>query len=140
MKEPSLIKFYFARFFFLVFGLLQLTVAVIILFRFQDSPKNRFTVFILFTLALILLSIHLFVFKKVKRVSMSKKKIAIIKNYKTKEYDWDEVKKLKHIPFFNIYSLKLKGKRKKIYFFPANGSEAIYGIFTSTEIAFKKEK
>jgi len=130
VKEASLVKFYLARYFFLAFGLLQALVAIMLLLRFQDSPKNRFAFFVFFTLAMILLSIHLFVFSKVKRVALSKKKIAIINNFKNKEYDWDEVKELKHFPFFNIYSLKLKGKRKKIYFLPTDGSEAVYGIFT----------
>ncbi len=45
MKEASLVKFYFARYFFLAFGLLQGLAATMLLLQFQDTPKNRFAVF-----------------------------------------------------------------------------------------------
>src|SRR5882762_8088074 len=115
MKEASLVKFYFARYFFLAFGLLQGLAATMLLLQFQDTPKSRFVVFVLFTCAMILFSIHFMVFSKVKRVAMSKKKISVIFGHRTKQYDWDEVKELKLIPFLNICSLKIKGK-KRIYF------------------------
>ena len=128
MKEASLVKFYFARYFFLAFGLLQGLAATTLLLQFQDTPKSRFVVFVLFTLTMIWFSVHFLVFSKVKRVAMSKKKISVISGYRTKQYDWDEVKELKLIHFLNMYALKLKGK-KKIYFLPAHDSEALFGLF-----------
>jgi hypothetical protein len=41
------------------------------------------------------------------------------------------VKAIKLLPFLNMYSLKLKGKRSKIYFLPAGNTSAMFGIFTS---------
>src|SRR5260221_14436566 len=131
MKVANLLKYYFERYFFLALVTMQVIAASILLMQFQDSPKNRFAIFVFFTLAMILISIHFLVFTKVKRVAVSKKKVAVISRYRTKEYDWDEVKELKLLPFLNMYSLKLKGKRKKIYFLPTHDSEAIFGIFGS---------
>jgi hypothetical protein len=128
MKEASLVKFYFVRYFFLAFGLLQGLAAAILLLQYQDSPKNRFAIFVLFTLAMILFSVHFVVFSKVKRVAMSKKKISIMIGHRTKQYDWDEVKELKLIHFLNMYSLKVRG-RKRIYFLPAHDSAALFGLF-----------
>ncbi|MGC4022566.1 MAG: hypothetical protein QM734_11775 [Cyclobacteriaceae bacterium] len=139
MKEANLFKYYFVRYFFLAFALMQSLAAVLLLMKFQDSPKNRFAIFVFFTLAMILISIHFFVFSKVKRVAMGKKKIAIIKSYKAKQYDWDEVKDLKLLPFLNMYSLKLKGKKNRIYFLPAHDSEALFGLFSDNP-DFMKEK
>ncbi|HTH54568.1 MAG TPA: hypothetical protein VL728_00895 [Cyclobacteriaceae bacterium] len=139
MKEASLFKYYFVRYFFLAFAVLQAIAATVLLLRFQDSPKNRFAIFVFFSLAMILISIHVFVFSKVKRVAMNKKKIAVISSFKSKQYDWDEVKDLKLLPFFNMYSLKLKGKKSRIYFLPAHDSEAIFGLF-STDPEFIKER
>jgi len=139
MKEASLFKYYFVRYFFLAFALMQAIAAIVLLVRFQDSPKNRFAIFVFFSLAMILVSIHMFVFSKVKRVAMNKKKIAVITTFKSKQYDWDEVKDLKLLPFFNMYSLKLKGKKNRIYFLPAHDSEAIFGLF-SNDPEFLKER
>lgn len=139
MKEASLFKYYFVRYFFLAFALLQAIAATVLLVSFQDSPKNRFAIFVFFSLAMMLISIHLFVFSKVKRVAMNKKKIAVISTYKSKQYDWDDVKELKLLPFFNMYSLKLKGKKNRIYFLPAHDSEAIFGLF-STDPEFFRER
>lgn len=139
MKEANLFKYYFVRYFFLALATMQGLAALTLLLQFEDSPKNRFAIFIFFTLAMILISIHFLVFTKVKRVAVSKKKVAVINRYRTKEYDWDDVKELKLLPFLNMYSLKLKGKRKKIYFLPAHDSEAIFGIFgSSMELIQKK--
>jgi len=130
MKEASLVKFYVVRYFFLAFGLLQGLAAIMLLTQFQDSPKNRFAVFVFFSLGLILFSVHFLVFTKVKRVALSKKKIMVIAGYRTKTYDWDDVKDLKLMPFLNMYSLKLKGK-KRIYFLPAHDSAALFGMFVA---------
>jgi len=129
MKEANLFKFYFVRYFFLAFGMLQGLAALLLLIQFQDSPKNRFAIFVFFTLAMILFSVHFLVFTKVKRVAMSKKKIEVIQSFRTRQYDWDEVKELRLIPFLNMYSLKLKGK-KRIYFLPAHDSAALFGLFS----------
>ncbi len=129
MKEASLVKFYFARYFFLAFGLLQGLAATLLLIQFQDTPKSRFAVFVFFTLAMILFSVHFLMFSKLKRVAMGKKKISVIYGHRTKQYDWDDVKELKLIHFLNMYSLKLKGK-KRIYFLPAHDSAALFGLFS----------
>ena len=139
MKEANLFKYYVVRYFFLAFALMQAIAAILLLTRFQDSPKNRFAIFVFFSLAMILISIHVFVFSKVKRVAMGKKKIAVINSYKAKQYDWDEVKDLKLLPFLNMYSLKLKGKKNRIYFLPVHDSEALFGLFPDSP-DFLKEK
>lgn len=139
MKEANLFKYYFVRYFFLAFASMQTIAAAVLLLRFQDSPKNRFAIFVFFSLAMILISIHLMVFSRVKRVAMNKKKIAVISTFKSKQYDWDEVKDLKLLPFLNMYALKLKGKKKKIYFLPTHDSEALFGLFSS-DPDFWKEK
>jgi len=138
MKEASLVKFYFARYFFLAFGLLQGLAATMLLLQFQNTPKSRFAIFVLCTLAMIWFSVHFVVFSKLKRVAMSKKKISVIFGHRTKQYDWDEVKELKLIHFLNIYSLKLKGK-KRIYFLPAHDSAALFGLFAAEPEFFSKK-
>ena|SRR5579872_2087437 len=138
MKEASLVKFYFVRYFFLAFASLQALTATTLLLQFQDTPTNRFAAFVFFTVAMILFSVHFLVFSNVKRVAMSKKKISVIYGHRTKQYDWDNVKELKLINFLNMYSLKLKGK-KRIYFLPAHDSAALFGLFSDEPEFFPKK-
>ncbi|MBS1487799.1 MAG: hypothetical protein JST43_09445 [Bacteroidetes bacterium] len=129
MKESSLIKFYFVRYFFMAFALMQAVAAIILLVQYEDTPKSRFAIFVLFSLALILLSVHMTVFTNIKRVAVGKKKISVTHRTKVKHYAWDDVKELKHVPFFNVYSLRLKKKKKQIYFFSSDNNEALFGLF-----------
>ncbi|MBS1680771.1 MAG: hypothetical protein JST48_03590 [Bacteroidetes bacterium] len=138
MKEANLLKYYFVRYFFLAFALMQVIAAAVLLLRFQDSPKNRFAIFIFFSLAMILISIHFLFFTKVKRVAMSKTKIAVIGSFKVKQYDWDEVKDLKLMPFLNMYSLKIKGKKKRIYFLPVLNTQTLFGLHSDKPDSLKE--
>jgi hypothetical protein len=115
MEEASPIKFYLARYFFLALSALQAMAAILMFTQLETSPKTRFVAFAFFTLAMIFFSLHMLISKKIKRVALSKKKIEVINPTKVKCYDWEDVKRLKFIPYLNMYSLKLKGKGK-IYF------------------------
>jgi len=139
MEEANPVKFYLARYFFLALSALQGLASALMLLQFGDSPKNRFATFVLVTLAMIFFALHLMIADKIKRVAVSKKKIAVINPAKVKTYDWSEVKNLKFIPFLNMYSLKLKGKRNKIYFLPTENTATIFGLFSSaTDFLSKK--
>lgn len=141
MEEANPVKFYLARYFFLALSALQGLASALILLQFGDSPKNRFVAFALFTLALIFFSLHLLIAQRIKRVAISRKKIAVINPTKVKSYDWSDVKSVKLIPFFNLYSLKLKGKRSKIYFLPTTNTAAVFGLFSSeSELIPKKAR
>jgi len=131
MEEANPVKFYLARYFFLALSALQGLASVLMLLQFGDSPKARFVAFALFTIALIFFSLHLLVSKHIRRVAISKKKIELIKPGKEKSYDWDDVKSVKHLPFLNMYCLKLKGKKNKIYFLPAGDTHAMFGLFSA---------
>ena len=131
MGEVNPVKFYLARYFFLALSALQGLASALMLLQFGDSPKARFVAFALFTLALILFSMHLLLSNRIRRVAISKKKIELIKPGKEKSYDWDDVKSVKLIPFLNMYCLKLKGKKNKIYFLPAGNTQTMFGLFPS---------
>jgi hypothetical protein len=127
MEEASPIKFYMARYFFLALSVLQALAAVLMFIQFGTRPKTQFAAFALFTFGMIFFSLHLLISKKIKRVALSKKKIEVINPTKVKSYEWDEVKKLKFIPYLNMYSLKLKGK-SKIYFLSTQSTATLLGL------------
>lgn len=126
--EASPFKFYLAKFFFLVFALIQWLVAGILLIQPGFSDKNVFISLIFITLGLLFFYIFLVVNDNVKRVAIGKNKIVVIEGDKNLRFNWPEVKSLKIIPYFNLYKLKLKGKKKPIYFFPARNIDPAFGL------------
>lgn len=127
MEEASPIKFYMARYFFLALSALQGLAAILLFTQLDSTPKTRFVAFALFTVAMIFFSLHMLVSKRIKRVALSKKKIEVINPTKVKSYEWEDVKRLKFIPYLNMYSLKLKGKGK-IYFLSTQSTATLLGL------------
>jgi hypothetical protein len=131
MIEASPLKFYLAKFFFLIFASIQWMVAGTLLIQFNFSNKNFFISLVFITLGLIFFYVFLLVNDKVKRVAIGKNKIVIIDGDKNSRFSWPEVKSLKIIPFFNLYKLKLRGKKNPIYFFPARNIDPAFGLLAS---------
>jgi hypothetical protein len=136
MKEASLVKFYFAKYFFLAFGLLQWLISALILIRNGDIPRSQFAAFVFFTMGLVFVSLFLLISSKIKRVAISKNKIVVF-GRQEERYEWPEVKSIKTVPYLNAYRLKIRG-HKQIYFFPDQSSQPLYGLFS--EPMFKKGK
>jgi hypothetical protein len=128
MVEANPVKFYLAKFFFLGFSLVQWLVAFTILFRFGIDNKNLSVALIFTAFGLIFFFIFLLINDKIKRVAVGKNKIVIIEGDKNMRFDWPEVKSLKLIPYFNLYKLKIKGKRNSIYFFPSKNVDPAFGL------------
>lgn len=128
MIEASPVKVYVARFVFLAFALIQWLVAAVLLVRFDFSSKSFFISLLFITLGLVFFYVFLIVNEKVKRVAIGKNKIVIIEGDRNSRFSWPEVKSLKIIPFFNLYRLKLRGKRNPVYFFPAKNIDPAFGL------------
>ena len=128
MIEASPVKFYVARFFFLAFALVQWLVAAVFFMRFAFDNSSVFISLGFIALGLISFYVFLLVNDKVKRVAIGKNKIVIIEGDRNSRFSWPEVKSLKIIPFFNLYRLKLKGKRNPVYFFPAKNIDPAFGL------------
>ncbi len=137
MKQASPVKFYFAKYFFLAFGLLQWVISGLTLYRHGDVPKSQFAAFVFFTMGLIFVSLFMLISSKIKRVAIGKNKI-LIRGRTRQCVEWPDVKSIKNIPYFNLYRLKLKGHKDQIYFFPEQRAEPLFGIFTP--VPFKKGK
>jgi hypothetical protein len=138
MQETNRGGFYVAKYFFLALAMLQVFVGLLLEVRFKDAQKNSFIFFAFFGLGLIFLALFFLFSSKLKRVAISKKKIAILYPNKTKSYRWDEVKELKFFSMVGVYRVKLK-KRKHIYFLPSNNREALYGLFSAKPDVLSKK-
>lgn len=145
MVEANPFKFYFAKYFFLAFAALQWLVALLVFIRLDSSNKGIFATLLFFALGLILFYVYLIVNDKVKRVAIGKNKIIIMEGHRNYRFEWPEVKSLRIIPVFNLYKLRLKGKKDSIYFFPSKNIDPAFGLLSKDtskmgEIVKKKKK
>lgn len=127
MIEANPVKFYFAKYVFLAFAIIQWSVGGIIIFNRDFTARNFFVALIFFTLGLIALFLFSVVNDKIRRVAIGKNKIVVLEGHRNIRFEWPEVKSLKIVPFFNLYKLKIKGKKGNIYFFPSQNIEATFG-------------
>jgi hypothetical protein len=128
MKEANPLKFYLAKYLFLVFSIIQWALSAIILLRFGFTSKNFFVSLVLITLGLIFFFLFMIITDKIRRVAIGKNKIVVIEGDRNIRFAWPEVKSLTIIPFFNLYKLKIKGKRNTIYFFPSRNIDPAFGL------------
>lgn len=128
MVEANPVKFYLAKFFFLVFALLQWLAAGILLLQSGFNNKSLFMFLVFITLGLISFFVFLLVSDKVKRVAIGKNKIVIIEGDKNSRFSWPEVKSLKIVPLFNLYKLRLRGRKNPVYFFAAKNTDPAFGL------------
>jgi len=145
LKQASPVKFYVAKYFFLGFGLLQWTVAAILSWRFDSTPKNASASFIFICLGSILLVIFFYLTGSMRRVAIGKNRIVVIEGRENVRIEWPEVKSIKLVPIFNLYRLKLKARRNPIYFFPSKNIEPAYDLLAQDtskmgEIVTKRKK
>jgi hypothetical protein len=128
MIEASPTKYYVAKYFFLGFAFIQMVVAFSLMMQFGLNNKVFFVSLLFITMSLIFLLIFFLVTQKVRRVAIGKNKIVIIEGDRNMRFTWPEVKSLKIIPFFNLYKLKLRGKKKPVYFFPSKNIDPAFGL------------
>lgn len=130
MVEANPVKYYFAKYFFLGFSALQWLVAGIVLFRYPFNAKTFFIALIFVTVGSIFFLFFLIVTDKMKRVAVGKNKIVVIEGDRNVRFGWPEVKSLKIVPIFNLYKLKLRGKKGFIYFFPSENIDPAFGLLS----------
>lgn len=130
MEEANPVKFYIAKYFFLALGFLQWLVCALTLLTSPVKPKSLFTALIFFSLGTILIFIFSVITDRMKRVAVGKNKIIIREGDKNVRFDWPEIKSLEIIPFLNLYKLKVKGKKKSIYFFPSQNIDPAFGLLS----------
>lgn len=133
MVEASPVKFYSAKYFFLCFAIVQWGVGGLIIFNREFNAKNFFIALIFFTLGLIFLFIFSLISAKIKRVAVGKNKIVVLEGHRNIRFEWPEVKSLKIVPFFNLYKLKIRGKKGSIYFFPSRNIDPAFGGLMSKD-------
>jgi len=128
MIEASPTKFYFAKYFFLAFACIQWVVGSLIMLNQDFSDKIFFISMIFFTLGLTFIFLYFFISDKIRRVAIGKNKIVVIEGQRNVRFDWPEVKSLKIVPYLNLYKLKIRGKKRSIYFFPSENIDPAFGI------------
>lgn len=127
LRQANPVKFYLAKFFFLGFALLLWGVSLALALRFGTTPKNTAGIIIFGSLGCIFIVLFFFLSEAMRRVAIGKDRIVVIGGKNT-SVTWPEVKSIKLIPVFNIYKMKLKNRRKAIYFLPSKNIEPAYDL------------
>jgi hypothetical protein len=130
MVEANPAKFYFAKYFFLGFCILQWMVAGTIFFRHPFNARTFFVALVFITIGLLCFALFLLLSDKIRRVAVGKNKIIVIEGDRNIRFGWPEVKSLTVVPYFNLYKLKLKGKKRSIYFFPTHNIDPAFGLMS----------
>ncbi|MEO5978982.1 MAG: hypothetical protein ABIS36_24580 [Chryseolinea sp.] len=131
MVEANPAKYYFAKYFFLGICLLQWLVAGTFLIRYPFNAKIFFVALVFITIGLFSFIFFLILTEKMRRVAVGKNKIIVIEGDRNIRFGWPEVKSLKIVPFFNLYRLKLRGKKGCIYFFPSQNIDPAFGLLSN---------
>ena len=128
MIEANPVKFYVAKYFFLAFAFVQMLVALALVMQFGLTNKVFFVSLLFIVMSTIFFAMFILVTQKVRRVAIGKNKIVVIEGDRNMRFGWPEVKSLKIIPLFNLYKLKIRGKKKPIYFFPTKNIDPAFGL------------
>ena len=131
LKQANPVKFYVAKYLFLIAGLFQLMVAVVLAYQFGNTPKNASASFMFICMGSILLVLFFYVRATLRRVAVGKDRMVVIERGKNVRIEWSEVKSIKLIPIFNLYRLSLKARKTPIYFFPSRNIEPAYDLFAA---------
>ena len=131
LKQANPVKFYFAKFFFLGFALLQWTVAAALAINFENTPKNTAVIFIFSSLGCIFFALFFFLMVVMRRVAIGKDKVVVIELGKNLTLAWPDIQSIKLIPVFNVYKMRLKTRKKPIYFLPSKNIEPAYDLLAA---------
>jgi hypothetical protein len=126
MIEANPVKYYCAKYFFLVFALILWLAGGLIISNHTVDNKTFLSFMLLFTIGLIFLYLFSVVSDKIRRVAVGKNKIVVLEGDRNSRFEWPEVKSIKFIPFFNLYQLRIRGKKKSIYFFPSDALDPTF--------------
>lgn len=129
-RQANPVKYYLAKYFFLLLGFLQWLLALVFYTQYLPNVKTQFVTLIFFTTGAICFVLFVFISAHLRRVAVSKKKIVVIQQAKKQKVDWADVKSLRLIPFVNLYKLKIKGKKRGIYFFPSENVDPLINFIS----------
>lgn len=117
MVEASPVKFYLAKYFFLIVGILQWAMSSLLFYVYGFNLLNIFAVTFLVFLGLFLMFLFLSVSDKIKRVRIGEDKFVVMEEDCNVRFEWPEIKSFRLIPFLNLCQVKIRGRKGTFYFF-----------------------
>lgn len=139
MVEASPVKFYLAKYFFLIVGILQWAMSSLLFYVYGFNLINIFAVTFLVFLGLFLVFLFISVSDKIKRVRIGEDKFVVMEEDCNVRFEWPEIKSFRLIPFLNLCQVKIRGRKGTFYFFStADVRKRIENfIATSTDVKNK---
>ena len=125
MVEANPVKFYLAKYFFLVLGLIQFATGAILFYLDEINLINLSIISLFIVLGVVAVIFYSIVSEKIKRVAIGNNKFVILQEDVNIRFGYPDIKSLRIVPFINLCKVRIKGKKGSIYFFLAGNIKAL---------------
>lgn len=117
MVEANPVKFYIAKYCFLVIALVLWAISALLLL-FGEITLPYIILDVIFAITgLVLIYLFFVVSGRIKRVVIGETKFVILEGHSNIRFEWPEVKSLEIVPFINLCKVRVRGKKEAFYFF-----------------------
>ena len=125
MVEANPVKFYLAKYFFLVLGLVQFATGAILFYLDEINLINLSIISLFIVLGIVAVIFYSIVSEKIKRVAIGNNKFVILQEDINIRFGYPDIKSWRIVPFINLCKVRIKGKKGSIYFFLAGNIKAL---------------
>ena len=125
MVEANPVKFYLAKYFFLVLGLIQFATGAILFYLDEINLINLSIISLFIVLGIVAVIFYSIVSEKIKRVAIGNNKFVVLQEDINIRFGYPDIKSLRIVPFINLCKVRIKGKKGSIYFFLAGNIKAL---------------
>ncbi len=139
MVEASPVKFYLAKYFFLLVAVLFWVAGCVLFIYYGLEFFNLIAVSTLEFAGFALVFVFLAVSERIKRVRIGENKLVVIDDNTNIRFGWEEVKSISQVPLLNLYKVRFRGRRTSFYFFSVGDLRQRVGHFLrrSTDVRNK---
>lgn len=140
MVEANPVKFYVAKYCFLVIALVLWTVGALLLLFGEITLPYIILDVLFFILGLVLIYLFSIVSNKIKRVAIGEKKFVVQEEDFNVRFEWPEVKSLEIVPVINLCKVKVRGKKDAFYFFSSGNIQSVLSFIGKHSTLMKGRK
>lgn len=140
MVEASPVKFYLAKYFFLMVAIVLWVSGCVLFIIYGLEFLNILAVSTLEFAGVALVFVFLAFSDRIKRVRIGDNKLVVMEDDDMNiRFGWEEVKSISQVPLLNLYKVRFRGRHTSFYFFSVGDLRQRVGHFIkqSTDVRNK---